>query len=182
MLDMDTIQDANKQKFETKGRRHNVVILILSLLLIISLVYLIVSIMNFRNRKEEANLLYKVNGDAYWIIEGGTKTEFVMRQGLATDMMYLIDSKLCITTTDAVRLTVEIKVLLNGEEILLPGITEHDEKIARLDEDSNIFVYQDIIMENKTIQIFKGLDFSEAPAELNSDNVYIEIIATVTNV
>ena len=37
VLDLETIQGANKQKLETKGRRNGVAIMILSLLLVVSL-------------------------------------------------------------------------------------------------------------------------------------------------
>ena len=40
VLDVETIQDATKQKLETRGKRNNVFILILVLLLVISLIYL----------------------------------------------------------------------------------------------------------------------------------------------
>ncbi|MBO5910258.1 MAG: hypothetical protein J6Q15_01980, partial [Clostridia bacterium] len=159
VLDLDTIQDANKQKLETKGRRNNVIILVLSLLLVVSLVYLVIAIMNYNSGKKEPNLKYRVEGEAEWIIEGSKKTDYLLPQGLASDMLYTINSDLKITTNDSVTLVVEIEVLLDGEEVLLAGITGNDEKLVRV-ADTNRFVYQGTITGGATIEIFDCLDFS----------------------
>lgn len=178
VLDLDTIQGANQQKFETKGRRNNVIILILSLLLVISLVFLAISIVRYKNSKKKANLKYTVEGSAEWVIEGGSKTEVLLRQGLARDMIYLIDTDLNITTSDSVSLIIEIEVLLDGSPILISGLHEANEKLVRIDNTNN-YEYQGEIVGGGVIQIFDGIDFTDAPANLSSNNIKININAVV---
>lgn len=180
VLDMETIQDANKQKLQTKGRRNGVIILVLSLLLVASLVYLAVAIMNFYNSKKAPNCKYVVQGtaDAHWIVEGGEKTEFVLRSGLKRDMIYVLDSQLEISTVESVSLSIEVKVLLEGEAILIEGLQEYNENLVRVAK-TNKYVYQTSITGGGTIELFKGIDFSNAPNNLSSDNIEIEVIAYV---
>jgi len=179
VLDIDTIQDAHNQKFETKGRRNNVVILILSLLLVVSLVYLVIAFMGYKNGKKEANLKYFVEGEAEWVIAGSNKTEITLRKGLTTDKIYLIDSALKVNTKDSVKITIEIKLLLEGEPILVPGLNEASDLVR---VENNTFEYKEIITGGGTIPIFKGINFSDAPTNLTSDNISIEVKAYVTKV
>lgn len=180
VLDVETIQDANKQKFETKTKRNNVVILILSLLLVASLIYLALAILNYRNSKREPNCQYLVHGDAEaeWIVEGKNDTKFTLRQGLATNMVYLLNSSINIKTTQTVMLSIEINVLIEDEPYMIWGLYEGNSNLIRV-ENSNEFVYETTIAGGGTIALFKGIDFSEAPDSLSSENVKIEIIANI---
>lgn len=177
VLDVETIHDANKQKFETKGRRNNVVILILSLLLVVSLIYLALAFISYKNSKRSPNLKFFVQGEAQWVIEGGTNTEMVMENGYLGGQMYTISSKLNITTTDSVTLYIEIKVLHKGEEILISGLQEAP-NFVRV-KDTNKFVYNGSITGGGIIQVFGELDFSENEQSLNTEDLVIEITAYV---
>jgi len=180
VLDMETIQDANKQRLEKSNKRNNVIIVVLSMCLVVSLVYLAIAILGFNNSKREPNCMYSVvgGGKAEWIIEGENDTEFVLRQGLARDHIYLLESSLKIKTTETVTLSIEINVLLDGEPILIAGLQDKNSNLIRV-ANTNQFVYQATITGGGTIHLFKGIDFSEAPNNLTSDNVVIEVIANV---
>lgn len=184
VLDMDTIKDANKQKFETKGRRNNVIILVLSLLLVVALVYLAIAVVGYMNSKKDYNCRYKVEGtaSASWVVEGGTKTNFTVADGLKRDMVFLIDSKLNIDTVESVALTIEINITHNGSPVIIYDLHEGNEKLTRPDKNSNKFVYQGSITGGGIIKMFGGLNFSNAPYTLNSNNVDIEIVATVNKI
>ena len=181
VLDLDTIADANKQKFDTKGRRNNVIILVLSLLLVVSLVYLIIAIIGYRQKLKEPNLRYYVEGSAVWSIEGGPDTKFMMKQGVMRDTIYVIDADLTITTEASVQLVLDIKFTIDGQETFLPGLYEINENLIRVDK-SNKFVYQNTITGGGTIDICNGFDFRDAPAHINSRNIYLEVTAIVTPV
>ena len=184
VLDMDTIKDANKQKFETKGRSNNVIILVLSLFLVVAIVYLAIAVMGYISAKKSYNCKYRVEGtaSATWVVEGVTKTNFKIAEGLSRDMVYVIDSHLKIETTERVAITIEINVMHNGSNVIIYGLHEGNEKLVRVDEYSNKFVYQDYVTGGGTIKMFGGLNFSEAPYTLNSNNITIEIVATVNKV
>jgi len=183
VLDIETIEDANKQKFETRGRRNNVIILILCLLLVVSLVYLAIAIISYNNSKKPPNCIYEVEGDASaeWIIQGGSKSKFRISQGLGPDTVYLLDSTLNIKTDESVVLTIEIEVLLEGKPILIAGLHESHNNLTRVGQ-TNTFVYQGTITNGGKILLFKGIDFSEAPSNLTSDNVKIKVIANLNKV
>lgn len=181
VLDMETIQDANKHKLHTKGKRNSVVILVLSLLLVVSLVYLLIAIIGFNNSKKEPNCRFKVEGNATWTIEGKSKTEFILPQGITRDMIFVINAALNINTTESVGLYIDVKALLNGEEILIAGLHEHNTELVRV-QNTNRFVYQSAIVGGGTIHLFNGIDFSEAPHDLTSDNLVLEITAHLENV
>ena len=189
VLDLETIEDASRQKINTKSRRNNVIILVLSLLLVISLVYLVIAIISYKNSQKDANCFYKINSEvsAKWIIEGGTDTAILVREGLATDTIYLLDSSLQIDYAQSVTLTLEIRAWIDGEEITVSGLHSHNEKLVRV-QNANAsakylkYAYQGTITGGGKIEMFKGLDFSGAPAHLNSDNVKIEVNVNIQKV
>lgn len=180
VLDVETIQDATKQKLATRGRRNAVIILVLSLLLVVSLVYLAIVIVQYKSNKRKPNCNYYIAGDAgaEWIVEGkANNTSFKLRKGLGTNTIYLLNSKLKINTAESVMLTIEIEVLLDGEPILIAGLHEANAELIRVSKESNKFVYQSAIAGGGTIFLFEGIDFSEAPSQLASNNVTISITA-----
>ena len=183
VLDVDAIQEATNQKLETRGRRNAVIITVLSLLLVVSLVYLAIAIMGYNKGKRQPNCHYVVQGDASakWIVEDGKHTDFLLEDGLGRDMVYLLDSNLKIDTVESVTINIEIEVLLEGKEILIFGLTGANENLSRLDS-TNTFVYQGTITGGGTIKMFDGIDFSEAPIQLNSRNIEIKVTANVNKV
>ena len=183
VLDMETIQGAHKQKFETKGRRNNVVILVLTLLLVVSLVYLVIAVLGYNKAKEAPNCRFEIDGNAKaeWIIEDGSKTHFHIADGLRPDTIYLVDAKLNIETTSSVTLIIEIKATIDGNDFLIAGLQAPNDELIRVDK-TNQFQYQGSITGGGTIEIFQGIDFSNAPSNLKSSNARIEIIAHVNKV
>ena len=183
ILDLETIEDATKQKFETRGKRNNIIIFILSLALVVSIVFLIIAILSYKNSKKPPNCIYTVAGDAdaRWIVQGNTKTKFHLKNGLAPDTIYLVSSAIDIQTTESVVLTVEIEVLLEGKPISIFGLQDAHENLIRV-EGTNQYVYQGTITGGGKIALFEGIDFSEAPGELRSDNIKINITANVNKI
>lgn len=189
VLDIEAIEDATRQKFDTKGRRNNVIILVLSLLLVVSLVYLAIAIIGYNKSKRIPNCIYKLNSQvsAKWIVEGSGDTEIVVKDGLGADTIYLIDSALQINDTASVSLTLEIKVWLDGEEIAISGLHLPNDNLIRVQSDSSTtkhlkYVYQGSITGGGTIEMFKGIDFSDTPGNLNAYNVKIELIANIEKI
>ena len=182
VLDIDTIEDANKQKFETKGRRNNVIILVLSLLLVVSLVYLAVAIAGFNKSKKDYNFHYIVEGDAsaQWIVEGGNKTQFHISEDLSPDTFYWLDSQLKINSDDIVTLQIEIQVFIKGEHIVIEGLQTANDKLVR-EPGTNIYNYNGALTSG-TYHMFSALDFHQAPASLNSKNTTIKVIARVNKI
>ena len=183
VLDMETIQGAHKQKFETKGRRNNVVILVLSLLLVVSLVYLVIAMLGYQKAKEAPNCRFEVKGDASasWLVEGSTKTHFHIAKGLLPDTIYMIDARLNIETTTEVTLTIEVDATIDGKAFLISGFKDGNDNLIRIDK-TNKYEYKVNITGGGTIEIFKGIDFSNAPLNLKSSNVRIEVNAYVSKV
>lgn len=180
VLDIDTIEGATKQSFDTGGGRKNIIIIVLSLLLVVSLVFLAISIMAYKKSKKKPNLKYIVEGSAEWVIEGGNITKIVLPSGLARDMVYMIDTDLKINTTDSVNVLIEIEVLLDGAPILIGGLDTDETKWLRV-EGTNNYEYFEPIVGGGILQVFDGLDFSDAPSNLSSNNVKINIKAIITN-
>lgn len=183
VLDIETIEDATKQKFETRGKRNNIIIFILSLALVVSLIFLAIAIVGYQKGKKPANCIYKVEGDAdaEWIVQGSKKTKFTLRQGLAPDTIYLVNSTLDIKTEESVVLTIEVEVLLDGKPISIFGLQDMHDNLIRVDG-TNKYIYQGTITGGGKVLLFKGIDFSEAPAKLNSNNVKINVIANVNKI
>ena len=181
VLDVETIQDASKQKLHKSNRRNNVIILTLVILLIISLVYLAVAVIGYQKGKRAPNCHYKISGDveASWIIENKTDTDFLLKYGLTTDRIYVLNSQLDIKTTEEVELAIEIIVLLKGKRIDIAGLDDKNDYLIPVQNDSNKFIYGKPIVENETIYLFRGIDFSNAPASLTSENIDIEVIAHI---
>ena len=96
-------------------------------------------------------------------------------------MMYLLESSIKIETDEQVLLSIEIKALVNGEEILIAGLDRSNENLIRIDN-TNKFVYQGNIVGGETIYLFAGFDFSDAPNDLTSDNVSIHVTAYVEKI
>ena len=181
VLDVGTIQDANKQKLQTKGRRNTVIIVVLILALVMSLAYLAIAVIGFFAGKQEPNCKFAVEGEASWIIDGKSKTEIRIPQGLARDMMYLINASINIETNESVELHITVKVEHNGEEIIIAGLHERNDNLVRV-EGTNKFVYQNTITGGGTIKLFEGIDFTEAPYDLTSDTVNILVTAYIVKI
>lgn len=187
VLDVETIQDASKQKFETRGRRNNVIILILVLALVVSLVFLAITIVDYQRAKKSPNLLYSVQGTAggscEWSIAGGTRTKYVIADGLSTGLQYDLESHLNIKTPAGVNIVVEIIALLNGEPIKVEVAYDinHNKSFEREEGSSgNRFKYVDgIYVGGGLIRVFDGIDFTDAPHNLTSNNIEIEVVAYV---
>ena len=189
VLDIEAIEDATRQKFDTKGKRNNVIILVLSLLLVVSLVYLAIAIIGYNKSKKVPNCIYKLNSQvsAKWIVEGGGDTEIVVKEGLGPDMIYLINSSLEINDASSVSLTLEIRVWLEGNEITISGLYMPNDNLVRVQNSNSAdkyikYKYQGAITGGGKIEMFKGLDFSDAPVNLNSNNVKIEVIANIQKI
>ena len=163
VLDIGAIEETNSQSIETKGKRNNVIIFILSLLLVVSVVYLIIAILNYNQSKKDPNCKYFIESDvgAQWLIEGKSKTEFLLRQGLAPDMRYMVDSKIKINTTETVVVEISIVVKLKGEHILIAGLDNPNKNLIPV-ENSN--TYRGEISGGGIVHMFDGLDFTLAPS------------------
>ena len=179
VLDLETIEDVNRQRYENKSRRNNVIILVLSILLVASLVYLAVAIADYRKGNTDYNFSYVVEGDAsaQWIVEGGDKLAFHIDEGLSSDTFYWLDSELKINTSDAVTLQIEVQVLVNGEQIVIEGLHLPNENLVR-EEGTNIYNYDGELTAGK-YHMFSALDFHQAPGNLNSKTTTIKVIARV---
>ena len=189
VLDIEAIEDATRQRFDTKGKRNNVIILVLSLLLAVSLVYLAIAIIGYNKSKKVPNCIYKLNSQvsAKWIVEGGGDTEIVVKEGLAPDMIYLLNSSLEINDASSVSLTLEIRVWLEGNEITISGLHLPNDNLVRVQNSNSTdkhikYAYQGSITGGGKIEMFKGLDFSDTPGNLNSNNVKIEVIANIQKI
>ncbi|MBQ3502186.1 MAG: hypothetical protein IJA72_00780 [Clostridia bacterium] len=187
VLDVETIQDATKQKFETKGRRKNVIILILVLALVVSLVFVAISVLNYQKSKKAPNLKYTIQGDAgslcSWVVGEGSQTKFVLKEGLSTGMAYMLTSSLDVKTPLSVNITIEIIALLDGTPIQVALSYEGDntETFTKVDDETkNIFTYNGTTHSGGgKLKVFDGIDFTDAPYNLTSENIEIEVIAKV---
>ena len=187
LLDVETIQDATKQKFETKGRRKNVIILMLVLALVVALVFVTITALNYRKSKKAPNLKYEIQGDAgelcSWKIAGGSQTKFVLQDGLSSGLVYALSSSLDIKTSLSVNITIEIVALLEGEPIsvgLFYDVNNEETFTKVSDETKNVFTYNNTIYSGGgKLHVFDGIDFSDAPYNLTSKNIELEVIATV---
>ncbi len=183
VLDIETIEDATKQKLDTRGKRNNIIIFILTLALVMSLVFLVISIMAYKNGKKPPNCRYTIEGDAdaRWLIQGSTKTKFRLKQGLEPDTIYLVNSTLDIKSTESVMVTIEIEVLLDGQPIPIFGLQDSHQNLVRI-EGTNQYVYQGTITGGGKFVMFEGIDFSEAPGKLTSDSVKIKVTANINKI
>lgn len=186
VLDVETIQDATKQKFETRGRRNNVIILVLVLALVVSLVFLAISVISYQKSKKAPNLKYAIQGDASsscaWVVGDGSQTKFVLEEGLASGLVYELNSNLDVKTVASVNITIEIIALLNGSPIQVGLYYKGDnlETFTRIEDgNKNIFVYDGIFSGGGKLHVLDGIDFTDTPGNLTSKNVTIEVIANV---
>lgn len=181
VLDVDTIQDATKQQLQTKTKRNNVIILVLGLLLVISLVYLAIAIAGYYNAKKSPNCHYRVMGsaNASWELRQSNKMDFIIASGLEPNMLYEVTSTLNIKTTSTVTVTIEVKASIDGEPMLIAGLSGAHDKLVRISDDENKFVYDGSITGGGKFLMFTGIDFTDAPDNLTSDNLTLEIIAHV---
>ncbi len=181
VLDVETIQQTHNKGFETKGRRNNVIILILAILLVVSLVYLVVTVLNYINSKKDPNCKYRVQGEATWIIDGKTKTDFRVHNDLESNTIYLLNSQLRIDTNDEVEVIIEINVLFEGNQIFIAGLDNPHDKLVRV-KDTNRFRLTENIVGGGTHTMFEGIDFTDTPIGINADDVVIEVVAQVKKV
>lgn len=185
VLDVDTIQDVNNQKINTRDKRNKVIILILSLALIVSLVFLTIAVINYKKGKEPLTCTYKIEGDAgsscKWVIDGETATEFNAPRELSVDSVYELKSELKIETTDTVMIMLIIDVKCNGNDFLIYQLKGANELLTRTDN-TNEFLYSGTISGGGTIHMFDGIDFSESPDDLSSENITLTVKAIVSKV
>ena len=182
MLDADLIQDANKQKLEnTKNKQKTAVIIVLSILLALSLVYLALAIAGYSNKGKEANCKYHIDSEvsAYWMIDNNTETEFAVREGLGSGKIYEIESILIVDSDDKVNIKITISAMLNGQEIFISGLYEAANNLVRVDG-KNTWVYVGGHQGKGEVFMFKGIDFFGSPENLSSDNVKITVYAEIT--
>lgn len=183
VLDMETIQDASQQKLSGKGnRRNNVIIIVLSLLLIISLVYLAIAIAQYNQSKKEPNCRYDIvsDVDARWMIDGRTNTKFVVGNGLEADTILTLQSELQINTLERVDILLKLDVKIDGENFIIAGLDGINDNLIRV-EGKNEWKYRNSYQGGGLLYMFGGIDFSGAPSKLNSKNVSIKVTATITN-
>ena len=183
VLDMETIQDANQQKLANKGNgRNNVIIVVLSLLLVLSLVYLAVAIAQYKQGKKVPNCYYEITSevDARWMIDGRTNTKFVVGSGLESGTILTLQSELQINTLDKVDITLSLEVTIDGEEFIIAGLDGINDNLIRV-EGKNQWKFRDGHEGGGLLYLFGGIDFSDAPMSLNSSNVYIKVTAIVAN-
>ena len=187
VLDLETIEDVNKQSYASKTKRNNVIIFVLGLLLVASLVYLAVAIVGFNKGKKDYNFSYVVEGNAsaQWIVEGADNLQFHINEGLSSDTFYWLDSELKINSSENVTLQIEIQVLVNGTPIAIEGLHLPNENLVRdeskRDEGKNIYDYNGVLTSG-TYHIFSALDFHQAPINMNSNTTTIKVIARVNKV
>lgn len=184
VLDTDIIQDANQQKLaDTTNKRKTVTIVILSMLLALSLVYLVVAVAGYTRRGVEPNCRYHLSSevDAYWLVENNTQTEFSVREGLANDRIYEIESLLVVNSDDKINIKISITATMDGNEIFIAGLYESADNMVRV-EGKNAWVYVGGHQGAGQVHLFKGIDFFGSPAGLNSKNVDINIYAEITKV
>ena len=181
VLDMETIQDANKQKLSGKGNRKKIVIIIvLSVLLLLSLAYLAFTLMTYFNSKKIPNLKYSVVSevDANWLVEGQQSTQFIVRKGLKAGKIYKIDSKLHIESTLKVNIEITVKVTSKGSPVNVSLMGLGKNFVNK--QGTSVYEYQGGLEGGGTIDVFNTIDFKNAPSYINSDNVEILISANIT--
>ena len=180
VLDMDLMEGAQRQTFDTKGRRNNVIIVVLSLMLVASIAFLFMAINEYKKGSRKPNLIYTMEGEAEWIVMGNSNmTEIVLADGLYRDMVYLIDSDIKVNTTKSVSIRIEIEVLLEGAPLLINDLDFQAHEWERT-EGTNIFTYYQSVVGGGMVEVFEGIDFSYAPYNLNSNNVVITVKGYVT--
>lgn len=190
VLDMDTIQDVTNQKMNTRDKRNNVIILILVLALVVSLVFLTITIVNYKKSGEPNNCFFKIEGDAgsscQWLIEGRKDVEFKVPQPNVedgeslVDKIYKIKTQLIVNTSETVMLVINIKAEYKGGEFIIHSLTGANEQLVRSSKENNVFVFNGTISGGGTIDLFDGIDFTDAPYGLTSKNIILTITATVT--
>lgn len=184
VLDDETIKDVTNQKMETRGRRNNVIILILCLLLVVSVTYLVITILQYNKGKRQPNCFYHIKGDASaeWIIEDSSSTKLIVPEDLKNNTKYLVASSIKINSTEAVLLTITVSVTCEGEEIEFFGLTGINDKLVQASTDSKTYMYDEEIVGGGTIYLFGGIDFQGAPAKITGKNIQINITADLTKV
>ncbi len=184
VLDLETIETSTNQKMQTKNKRNNVIILVLCLLLAVSLVYLAISIINYNNGKRKPNCKYSIRGSAsaQWIVQDSDKTEVAVAPGLESNMIYKIKSEIKINTLEACSLIIEVNAYINNEPITFAGLEGMHDKLLPFKDQPTKYKYDGNITGGGTILLFTGIDFTDAPYTLTSQNVNIEVIAYVEKI
>lgn len=181
VLDMETIQDANKQKLSGKGNRRNVaIIIVLSVLLALSLVYLAIAVSAYFKSRKEPNCIYSIISevDASWIIDGQKKNEFILRDGIKSGTICEIDSKLQINSIERLKIEIILSVTLNGEPIRAGLMGLNDNFVNKYD--TTVYEYNGVFEGGGTIDLFTGIDFNGTPDNVTSENIKIDIVANIT--
>lgn len=185
VLDVDTIQDVNNQKINTRDKRNKVIILILVLALIVSLVFLTITIINYRRGKAPLTCSYKIEGDASdlceWLIDGEPDTSFNAPRELSVDTIYNLKSQLKVNSDQRMMLILYIDVKYNDKDFLIYGLNGANENLQRT-EGTNQFLYSGVIEGRGTIDLFDGIDFTDSPDGLSYESLSLTVLATVTKV
>lgn len=178
VLDVDTIQDVTSQKMNTRDRRNRVIILVLSLALIASLLFLTITVLNYRKGSDPANCFFRIEGDAgancEWLVEGKKLTEFNPPKELDSTSVYKLKSQLLIDTAETVVIQLEVHVECNGKPFLITQLDNPHPLLTRA-ENTNIFVYSGTITGPKTVDLFDGIDFTSSPVNLSSQNLTMTV-------
>ncbi len=182
VLDTELIQDANKQKLNsTKSKQKTAVIVVLSVLLALSLVYLIFAIAGYSKQSANPNCKYNLTSEvsAHWVVDDNTETEFSVREGLSSGKIYEIESILVIDSEDKVNIRLTITATLDGKEIFISGLDKSADNLVRVDG-KNTWVYVGGHQGVGEVYLFNGIDFFGAPNNLTSENVNITVHAEIT--
>ena len=182
VLDTELIQDATNQKLNSaKSKQKTAVIVVLSVLLALSLVYLVFAIAGYTKQSKVANCKYYLTSEisAYWMVDNNNETEFTVREGLSSGKVYEIESILVIGSEEKVDIRITITATLDGKEIFISGLSEAVDNLVRVDG-KNTWVYVGGHQGSGEVYLFKGIDFFGAPNNLTSDNVSITVHAEIT--
>ena len=180
ILDENLIKNANSHNLNNKSNQKTTIIVILSIMLVLSLMYLTFAIVGYFKNNKKANCKYHLTSDvdAHWMIDNDTETEFVISNGLATGKIYEIKSTLIIDSDDKVNIKITISVMLDGKEISIAGLDGESANLIRESENEWSYIggYQGV----GELHLFNGIDFSGAPQNINSNNITIDIHAIIT--
>ena len=181
VLDAEIIDDAKQLKLaDNKNKQKTAVIIVLSMLLALSLVYLAVAIVGYVRSGVEANCRYYISGNvpARWVIDSNEETEFAVREGLTSGSIYKLESILVIGTVDKVDIKITVTAKINEQEIFIAGL-DGANNIIRV-EGENTWIYAGGHRGGGEVCMFEGIDFYGAPESLSSQNISIIVNAEIT--
>lgn len=182
ILDDDLVKNANNRRLNNKSNQKTVAIVILSVMLALSLIYLAFAIAVFYKKDKKPNCKYYISSDvsAYWMVDNSDETEFVIKDGLTSGKIYLIKSSLIIDSVDKVNIKITISAILDGVEISIAGLDGAPANLIR--GNGNVWTYEGGHQGAGEVHMFNGIDFFGAPENLNSNNVTITVRAEIKKV